>query len=628
MSSSFGMKLSLPPEMAAKLRQTSQPEKDAEEGNDSVQENSENIQDAKLPEISIDVENLVGYKPELEEMESIKSQLLEAMWTRYRLEEREYVPTDSSLQTMVMAPPDFDFQVVELLQNGVARFKQYTDEDDSPRNEGCSMIISYPPTIITSDGESKLTSKLWEQTSTCPFAFRSDDATKFIPHLWNYLAHCSRNLDWKYKMSQELANLVEQEETRIRYEEWTTTQRKAKLDQLYSIRETIVHQVDMSEAKYDSFAKERENIVKEKMQQQQRLEATKTSDLSFPEEFALLGMNDHATEETDDDWGLGDDDSYGMSDDSDYSAYGESSDGGYGSDASLSERSEEKGDHGPIPSSHQQELQGVDGTPSTEAQHLPIEGEQKLAMPQAPIDGTAGVDGAAGDQKEKLTLTTPFRRRQERRQRAKQRKRQERNEAKNKAEKERLKKMERELREQHTSREMVVAQTIYEALSKKLESVEELLESLQDEEWQAEEDREHDAESKKDTVHQSDKSFTLLDQILAMILGTTPVPRGMTSQEHYRFVQEEHKAIVNEWKSYFGRLPASLGGASDPTKPTPNPDFTERASPSQLRKQLGIVDNTDDDWDADDIEQKNANPDKAKPSSPPVYGLRPGGSIK
>mmetsp|Transcript_25058 Transcript_25058/g.61737 ORF Transcript_25058/g.61737 Transcript_25058/m.61737 type:complete len:643 (-) Transcript_25058:305-2233(-) len=642
MSSSFGMKLSLPPEMAAKLRQSSQPEKVSEANNDSSvnkEDNNENIIEnkdtEKLPEISIDVEHLVGYKPELEEMESIKSQLLDAMWTRYRLEEREDAPKDSSSPQTRMAPPDFDFQVVDLLQSGVARFKQTTDEDDdSSTNEG-SLILSYPPTIITSDGESNLTSKLWRQTSNCPSAFQSNDATEFIPRLWKYLAYCSRNLDWKYKMSQELANLVEQEETRIRYEEWTTTQRKAKLDQLYSIRETIVHQVDMNKAKFDSFVQERENVVKEKMQQHQRLETTKTSDLSFPEEFALLGMKDRATDEPEDDWGLGDDDSYGMSYGSDNNSdHSDGSDGGYGTDDSLtSEREGEKGNDAPIPITQQQELQGGDGTPSTEAQHVPIEGgEQKVGLQQAPTDGTAAVEGIAGDQAEKHGLSIPFQRRQERRQRAKERKRQERKEAKNKAEKERLKQLEQEIREQHTSREMVVAQTIYEALSKKLENVEELLESLQDEEWQAEEDRESEAESKKDTIHQSDKSFTLLDQILAMILGTTPIPRGKTSQEHYRFVQEEHKSIVNEWKSYFGRLPASLGDASEPTNPAPAPDFREQASPSQLRMQLGIVDNTDDDWDADDDIEGNAkantNPDKAEPTKPKVYGLRPGGSIK
>ncbi|KAL3940286.1 MAG: hypothetical protein SGBAC_005147 [Bacillariaceae sp.] len=605
------------------MRETPNPEK-VIEANDSVEDASEKIEkDTKLPEISIDVENLVGYKPELEEMESIKAQLLDAMWTRYRLEEREDVPKDSSPQTM--APPDFDFQVVDLLQSGVARFKQSSDENDSSTTEG-RLILCYPPTIITSDGESKLTAKLWRQTSNCPSAFRSDDdATGFIPRLWNYLAYCSRNLDWKHQMSQELAHLVEQEEARIRYEEWTTTQRKAKLDQLYSIRETIFHQVELNKAKYDSFVQERQTIVKEKIQQHRQQKDAGTSDLSFPDEFALLGMKNSATEEPEDDWGLGDDDSYGMSDSSDYT------DGGYGTDDSLSEREEENGDDGPIPISQQQELEGRDGTPSTEAQHAPIEGEEKDGLPQVPTESTAKEEGTAGDQAEKH-LSVPFQRRQERRRRAKQRKRQERKEAKDQVEKERLKTLEQEITEQHTSREMVIAQTIYGALSKKLENVEELLESLQDEEWQAEENRESEAESKKDTIHQSDQSFTLLDQILAMVLGTTPIPRGKTSQEHYRFVQEEHKSIVNEWKSYFGRLPASIDSASEPTKSAQPPDFLERASPSQLRMQLGIVDNSDADWDVDDdIEENkkaNANPDQAKPTKPKVIGLRPGGSLK
>jgi hypothetical protein len=89
------------------------------------------------------------------------------------------------------------------------------------------------------------------------------------------------------------------------------------------------------------------------------------------------------------------------------------------------------------------------------------------------------------------------------------------------------------------------------ALKGKVEKVEELLESLQHEVWEAEEQQKA-GETKRQA--DEDSPFSLLDQVLAMILGTMPIEPAMTSTEHYKKVDVEHKELVRDWKQHFGRL--------------------------------------------------------------------------
>ena len=145
-----------------------------------------------------------------------------------------------------------------------------------------------------------------------------------------------------------------------------------------------------------------------------------------------------------------------------------------------------------------------------------------------------------------------------------------------------------------------------------------------------------------------------MDQVLAMILGATPSPPSMSPQDHYKYVQSEHKALVKEWKEYFGRLPAPTGGGQPrivDSEPLP-PKETPAATPSQQRSALGITDNDGEDWDAVDnwddyivekIENGRAKavstaatPDTSssaisapskQPTKPKLIGLRPGGRV-
>jgi len=106
---------------------------------------------------------------------------------------------------------------------------------------------------------------------------------------------------------------------------------------------------------------------------------------------------------------------------------------------------------------------------------------------------------------------------------------------------------------------------------KKVKDVEELLENLQEEEWAAEEEAEAAAEreEQEQLEEQNKKELSLLDQILAMILGALPMEPGSKDKErHFRYVKDEHEFIVNGWKEHFGRLPAAFV----PGEPLPNND--------------------------------------------------------
>mmetsp|Transcript_40953 Transcript_40953/g.49174 ORF Transcript_40953/g.49174 Transcript_40953/m.49174 type:complete len:859 (-) Transcript_40953:61-2637(-) len=136
-------------------------------------------------------------------------------------------------------------------------------------------------------------------------------------------------------------------------------------------------------------------------------------------------------------------------------------------------------------------------------------------------------------------------------------------------------------------------ETMVSAFSTKLERVDELLETLQEEEWADEEEEQEQGVSVKDSKqslqneHDGDsclndnigqkKCMSLLDQILAMIMGSIPrtgfcyetsqqketnlcyhdeyqVP---SEEEHFINMKRKHETIVKEWIKEFGRLPKS-----------------------------------------------------------------------
>jgi hypothetical protein len=225
---------------------------------------------------------------------------------------------------------------------------------------------------------------------------------------------------------------------------------------------------------------------------------------------------------------------------------------------------------------------------------------------------------------------------------------------------------EERVRELCMTPELKMALATVKSLEERMQQVDDLLESLQEEEWA---DEENDiflqtrAESTASENRVSSSSapdappttakmateLSLLDGVLAMILGSLPQSTEISTAEHYKFIHKEHQEIVSEWKEYFGRLPSQSPhrvGRVDtvdtatrpvqvsemtrkPSVPSTDSDVLARSTPTveELKKSLGITDNSEldwDDWDDLDDEEAKTSADPPRPKKSAV-GLRPGG---
>ncbi len=622
-NSSLGLTIGISTELATKLRQGSLVAPPEETAVEVVAK--ESLDHDALPGISIHLEKLIGYQPaDSNEVESIQHQLVAAMWTRYQQTTSDGQLTVSS--DTDQPPPDFDRHVMEFFETGVARY------EESPKHQEGHLILRYPTQLQSPvTGERILTQTLVKQIQQ-----QEQQPHEFIAKLWLYLRQCSRPLFWKRDMAQELTLLVREEQARLDYEEWTASTRQAKLDNLYSIRETLVHQVELAKSKVERLEEQRDIQVDEEMEPFRRKvhqhaspDAFGSSELSFPEEFQWLGLTDQPVLDDEDDWGLTE----------------ESNDE---HESCNSTRSDELADESSANDDDEidlvvvTELDVLDGHQS-EPKSLSKETEP-VPAPTTTVHNMAEQEFAEGDGATKPSLSLPFQQRKNRREKSKQRKRQQQKAAEQKARQLQLQRMEEGLRSKLTSNELILAQTMHNALSQKMEKIEELLDSLQDEVWQAEEEREQPADSAKATDNTDKQTLSLLDQVLAMILGATPIPDGKAPAEHFHFMQSEHKSIVQAWKAHFGRLPPPAMASSDQVAQ----DLSEQPlSSKDHREELGIVDNDGDNWEevedwdtlldgkkkeptskqvANTILNAKTNPKRDLPG-PKLVGLRPGGRV-
>ncbi|KAL3918024.1 MAG: hypothetical protein SGILL_004440 [Bacillariaceae sp.] len=638
-------------------------------------------EEERRPMIAIELKRLIGYPPSSQDVvDSIHSQLVEAMWSRYRQEnsggvndddeeeedgddlqsvENEEKERDSSASEPPRLPPDFDRQIQELLDARIARCGKpprvsvvteaaaaaSSAESDATADTTSSvpleyLVLRYPPKIHNplaaassssrdSSGYLLDTAHAWneiqklarvplplplppldDEDDGTPSSSQDDSPLAFLQKLTTHLINTGRTLTWKYAMANELRDILKQELLWKQHQEWTSTQRQAKLDSLYGVRETLVHQTEIAQLDVDRLLEERDKSVsQELMVQYQQLERKEqqhrdggasvlpsAADLDLCREFQLLGMMPHEEEFEEDEDAWGEESLGGGSIDDDYSSDGSGTDQG-DDDDSLIGNVVDVGDS-------QEVLPKESNVPEISA-----------AAKEATLDSIANETEATAQtesqESQELALILPFQRRQERRKRAKERKRKERLEAEQEAKREKLKALQEQLRTQYTTRELILAQTMLNALEKKVENVDELLENLQDEVWAAEEEEEEQATSKQKTTDNStsnnDASLSLLDQVLAMILGALPTNPGMTPQQQYQFAKSEHGAIAKGWKDYFGRLPpAVIAGRSQEEEDVPDAAQIVKANeeptmtPEEQREALGIVDNDDEEWDAGD----------------------------
>jgi hypothetical protein len=657
-NSSLGLRIGIPPDIAQKLREQSSHFHDTNADSSLLGVSVISAKKAlptdetteTLPGILIHVEKLVGYKPnDKEEVEAIQSQLVEAMWARFEQTTSEELVDVNKEQS---PPPDFDLQVMEFFDSGLARYCDYPDYKDDGR-----LFIKYP-TYLQSPvtGERIATMKLVQELRKAP-------PLDFAQKIWKYLGGCSRTLFWKRDMAAELSHIVREEQARLDYQQWTESKRQNKLDNLYSVRETLVHQVEMAKSKVEVLEEEREGRVKEAMEpflrmilqrQQDSMNAFGTSDLSFPDEFQWLGLRDEPLDE-ENEWVM---DSNNSSDDEDHSrsvnddaSYDETCDI-VPDEASLADKSagdEVENDDFSV----ERVGDAAENTDQTGASPcMALEASLQQPQDSSEIRQESSNDSAEGTvEGDKPALSLPFQRRKKHREKAKRRKKEERQAAEKKAREEQLKKLEYELRTKLTSKELILAQTMHNALAEKMIRIEDLLDALQDEVWQAEEEAEKAGGSKRPIEQDVEPAFSLLDQVLAMILGATPNDGEKNPEEYFLAMQVEHRRIVEAWKAHFGRLPPPARLNSRPAQSSQDPfsDQDPILSSQDQRQQLGITENDTDDWEALDsllevVDDESKVPlpngageesakkqaptkEQKQPPAPRLVGLRPGGRV-
>ena len=621
----MGLSLKLSPDLVASLRgqQQQQQKKQEPVATNTDFAAKQHAEEKPLPAISIQVERLLGYTPLQDELDSVRDQLVHAMWQRYR--GQDYAPStrdqndenpSSALETLQdddtsIPPPDFDEHVLDLLQTGIARWTPKAEVDETSSSSATTILkLHYPPTVYSPTTETlEDTRKVYSELMRHPLSFSTAQETipDFVHKIYSYLKTTHRGLLWRRDMAQELHRILRQEQTHWEYQQWQESQLQDKLDNLYNVRETLLHQVDQQAGVVKDLESKRDKAVAEALTKQRAASSGKgglqgfdmeSTILSFPDEFALLGLStDEAAFSDEEDWGLGEDD-----DDSGYGGNSSSdADSGYGTDG-AGEQSQ-----------------------ASDEDKINLESN----YPEAAIDTED--DKISGDDQEatpSTSLSLPFRKRKGRAKKKRQQQRTARKEQEHQRKLEQAKAEEEAMIKKLTSSEMIIAQTLLKALQEKMKTVDELVESLQEEAWAAEEDAEQALGDSKD---ESGPSFSLLDQILAMILGGLPVKEGTTQVEHFQFIQREHQSIVEEWKEYFGRLPqAFTPGAEeddneqdedksdgeelpnfatmiDPNEKEPSPPPLPVAevplSVEDQRAALGLVENDNDEWDASDDEK-------------------------
>jgi hypothetical protein len=102
-------------------------------------------------------------------------------------------------------------------------------------------------------------------------------------------------------------------------------------------------------------------------------------------------------------------------------------------------------------------------------------------------------------------------------------------------------------------------ETQVRAWNQRLAKIDALIESMQDDQWAEEEEQEEWANTTNFDAEEADADhLSLLDQILAMIMGKLTPPSNSSDdimEEHVQKIFTMHHTIVREWKDYFGRLP-------------------------------------------------------------------------
>jgi hypothetical protein len=544
---------------------------------------------SSMPLVLVDLEMLCGVIPyDEEEKQEIVTQLMEMLLGSVHEEEddndQEHEDSNKPQPSKDLTKGDglsldFDERVVELFESGAARHvdsmmpaaiacaheekKVANESTDSAGRESVYPFTLIPyPEFLSSEASpsSRSTVRLWK-------LLNNTHESPLLTRLFTHLRNTSRSLIWKADMYQELCSLAKQEykaqilrEQMAEYNQWKESVRKERLEKLYDVRDTFTLRIDVARRKHESFVEERELRVERELKRRGLYQYRITS-----QKHTEDNMNDGEENYDDDGWGGAVNEEEIFGDEMDDFDEGIQDEGDEWSPLGLKiaintpEDSMEAVRKAKEEQQNNSNLKQLEPITHSDNQNRKSERRQKLK------DQTSGANYSFFEKKEAA------------------------------------------IREALKTNDERIAEAVLANLEGKLQNVDELLETLQEEEWADEEEDENSQPCVDNGMQMNEEAgepsdMTLLDQILAMILGALPKESAVDDKEHFAFVKNEHASIISSWKETFGRLP-----------PFPSSEPKPSESTERIRKMDDTLDNhfgdfrpaemstnlLTDDWTAD-----------------------------
>lgn len=540
---------------------------------------------------------------------------------------------------------DFDERLTELLATGMARHSDTTAISFNNNSIDRYVAIPYPDYFTHENNEKSAsnhennnnnikndsialisTARLWKRL------LRPHPVPVVHTLLHQHLRNCSRSLWWKLDMRREIVHLARVQGRRhcrqtLQAEELAHQQhnQKQQLDQLYTVRAALADRVEQALADQGRLEAIRDQTVRDQLcqrrwqQQQDTLGGVGGGGLeAFDLSSTVFAFPDLASSMDDGFLGFCNDD-----DDEEYADQFENED-----DFSNNEdNSCDENDEFPESSflGNVDEV-GEEQVPTFESRAK--ENDEDCQRALAHLLSHTHTD-EENDEETEMQRKERIRRVRRRRLVTRQRRLVEATkEADHQTKLEAAQTEETQIREQCTTHALRVAIAITNELRLKLNQVDEMVETMQEEQWAKEEEEENELspseeelenQAEADSDLSQNRSFSLLDQILAMILGACPPPDGTKTEDHIRFLENEHRMILDGWLENFGHLPPAINKTPQPStdneilkhpNTASNPTSSERetpicnsVAPEIMRASLGIKDNDQTNWDDDDDEE-------------------------
>lgn len=506
-----------------------------------------------MPLLVVELDKLCGYVPSDEdEAKELKNELYQAL-LGIQMEETQV--NDCNKNENDQRPEqndkdlcygdglslDFITRAVELLEAGMAHHSDTLQHDlmnVQERNNLNYVFVPYPEFLpistnnIDENSETSImaTKKIWKRI------LKHHDIP-VVNKLLELLSKCSRSLIWKHEMAMEIRRIVKEEkenfEDRKRRKElkiWRREKRPDELAKLYDVRETFQIKLEMLRTKHEGYVREREERVHRELLRRKEKGIGNGGVAALDYDGKITFAFDDVDEIVKN---LLPDKSYSDEDyqsiesgyhDSADDDFGETYDDGYDCDNDEGYDCDNDDVYNDLHSHSENHLQHISNDSNLERRQRRVKAATKRL-------------------RRKLEVEKDKARAEELRQKVKAA-----------HEEEAL------VRQMCISTDEKLAMVMVQNLEKRLERVDDLLDSLQNDVWNDEEEGLLDSDaSDEDSVYENpsinNDESTLLHSILAMILGSIHHDTSISDQDHYTNLKQEHEAIVEDWKLAFGRLP-------------------------------------------------------------------------